>query len=260
MGARLFDRDTRRVVLTEAGLAFEVHAADILSRIDDAEAAISAFASEPNGLLRLALPNVFGQLQIAPLLPAFLARYPQLRLELGFSDGFVDLTFGRFDAAIRIGALETQGDLIVRKLATVRRVICASPSYLARRSAPIVPRDLERHRILHFASLLTGRNWRLRGPHGTVEVPIDPIMTADNIVALHHAALAGEGIAILGEFVAEDDLTAGRLVPVFEHYHADDSAAFIAYPNARHIPRKVRVLVDFLVHEFSQHAQREEPA
>lgn len=251
LGVRLFHRDTRRVALTEPGAAFLAHARDILTRLEDAEADISQFASKASGTLRLALPNVFGQLQIAPLLPEFMARHPGLRLELAFRDGIDDLVASRFDAAIRIGALDAGGDLMVRKLAPNRRVICASPSYLAAHGTPRHVSDLLRHRTLHFSPLLSGTTWRLNTPQGPIEVTVDPVLTTDNIEALRCAAVAGEGITILATFVAGADLAAGRLVPVFRSIHPAESTVSVVYQNAPHVPRRVRALVDFLAERFA---------
>jgi DNA-binding transcriptional LysR family regulator len=251
LGVRLFQRDTRRVTLTEPGAVFLAHALDILSRLEDATAEISQFAGEPSGTLRLALPNVFGQLQICPLLPPFMARHPALRLELSFGDTFNDLVAGRFDAAVRIGALDAGGDLILRKLAPNRRVLCAAPSYLAAHGPPRHPSELQRHRTLHFAPLLSGTTWRLKGPSGMTEVVVDPVLTTDNVEALRHAALAGVGITILATFVAGEDFAAGRLIPVFHDFHPAESTISIVYPNAPHVPRKVRAFVDFLVGQFA---------
>ncbi|MBB3104387.1 LysR family transcriptional regulator [Azomonas macrocytogenes] len=251
LGVRLLDRDTRSVALTEAGSALLARALDVLDRINDAEAEVSRFASEPEGTLRLSVPNLFGQIRIAPHLPEFMRRYPKLRLEISFQDGFVDLIVHRFDAAVRIGALEDGNDLRVRRLAENRRVICASPSYLARYGTPTHPSDLQHHRTLHFTPLLSGTSWRLKGSGGEIDVHVNPILATDNIVALLHAALAGEGIAILGTFIAEADLESGRLVPILEPYHPAESVVSIVYPNAPHVPRKVHAVIEFLSQLFA---------
>jgi DNA-binding transcriptional LysR family regulator len=251
LGVRLLNRNTRQVTLTEPGAAFLARAVDILARLDDAEAEISHYASEPHGTLRLALPNVFGQLQIAPLLPDFMERYPAVRMELSFRDTIVDLVADGFDAAIRIGALDAGGDVLVRRLAANRRVICAAPDYLERHGWPQHPEDLRHHRILHFAPLLTGRIWRLVGPDGVIEIPVEPALVADNIGALRHAALAGQGITVLATFVAGQDFANGRLVPVFRDIQPEESTVSIVYQNAAFVPRKVRALVDFLIERLA---------
>jgi DNA-binding transcriptional LysR family regulator len=214
LGVRLLHRTTRRVTLTEAGAAFLARCEDILGRISDAEAEVSRYATKPTGSLRLAVPNVFGQRVIAPILPAFMAAYPDLRLDLTFSDRMVDLVDAGYDAAIRIGALQAGGDLIVRRLTANPRHVCAAPAYLEALGVPVHPDDLKRHRVLHFSPLLDGESWRLLGPSGAIEARFEPVLRSDNVEALRHAALAGQGIALLADFVAGDDLAAGRLMPV----------------------------------------------
>lgn len=251
VGVRLLNRDTRNVTLTEAGTIFFEHSIDILSRLNDARAAVSRYAEQPAGVLRLALPNIFGQTQIAPRLPAFMRTYPDLRFDLHFSDHVVDLVSDRFDAAVRIGANESGGDYRMKKIAENDRFLIASPSYVDAHGSPKRPDDLQSHRILHFSTFIHGARWRLNGPNGFVEVSVDPIMNSDNIAALHHAALDGQGIAILAGFVANADMAAGRLVPVMEGYQPTPSTVSIIYPRAPIVPRKVRAFIDFMTAEFS---------
>ncbi len=246
LGVRLLHRTTRRVRLTEAGSAFLARCEDILARIADAEAEVSRLGGEPTGSLRLAAPTVFGQRVIAPLLPEFMTLYPDLRLELTFSDRMVDLVEARLDAAVRIGALQVGGDLIVRRLMANPRRICASPDYLKAYGQPEHPSDLSRHRILHFSPLLDGESWRLSGAAGQVDVRFEPVMQSDNIEAIRHAALAGQGIALLADFVAAQDALEGRLTTLLPHWRAPPSEVSIVYPSGRFVPRKVRAIVEFL--------------
>ena len=250
LGVRLLNRTTRRVTLTDAGAAFLARCEDILGRLTDAEAEVSRYASKPMGSLRLAAPNVFGQRVIAPILPAFMAAYPDLRLDLTFSDRMVDLVDSGIDAAIRIGALQAGGDLIVRRLTTNPRHVCAAPAYLDAHGVPEHPVDLARHRILHFSPLLDGESWRLQGPAEMIEARFEPVLRSDNVEALRYAALAGQGVALLADFVAGEDLAAGRLVPLLPAWRAAASDVSIVYPSARFVPRKVRAFVDFLVQHF----------
>ncbi|RCS22169.1 LysR family transcriptional regulator [Phyllobacterium salinisoli] len=251
MGVRLLNRDTRNVTLTEAGTVFFEHAIDVLSRLNDARAAVSRYAEQPAGMLRLALPNIFGQTQIAPRLPAFMRTYPDLRFDLHFSDHVVDLVSDRFDAAVRIGASESSGDYRMKKIAENTRFLVASQSYVEAHGSPTHPGELHSHRTLHFSTLIHGARWRLNGPNGSVEVSVDPVMNSDNITALHHAALAGQGIAILAGFIADADIKAGRLVLVMEGYRPAPSTVSIIYPRASILPRKVRAFIDFMSTEFS---------
>lgn len=251
LGVRLLQRTTRKVSLTEAGAVYFQRCDDLLARMADAEAEVSRYASGPTGTLRLALPNLFGQRHIAPLVPEFMARHPALRIELAFSDRMVDLLDLRMDAAIRIGTMAAAGDLRVRRLAPNRRLVCASPAYLARHGAPREPADLAAHRILHFSPFIEGHAWRLDRCGSEVEVPVAPVLCADNVEVLRLAALAGEGIAILATFVAGDDLAAGRLVPVLPAWQPPASTISFVYPNAPFTPQKVRALSDFLGEKFA---------
>lgn len=251
LGVRLLQRTTRKVTLTEAGAVYFQRCDDLLSRLADAEAEVSRYASGPTGTLRLALPNLFGQRHIAPLIPEFMARYPELRIELAFSDRMMDLLDLQMDAAIRIGTPDAAGDLRVRKLAPNCRLVCASPAYLKRHTEPQEPADLSSHRILHFSPFLEGHTWRLVKGRSEIEVPVDPILAADNVEAIRLAALAGEGIAIMATFVAGDDLAAGRLVPILTQWHLPESTISLAYPNAPFTPQKVRALSTFLGEKFA---------
>ncbi len=251
VGVRLLNRDTRNVTLTEAGTVFFEHAIDVLSRLDDARAAVSRYAEQPTGMLRLALPNIFGQTQVAPRIPAFMRTYPLLRLDLHFSDHVVDLVSDRFDAAVRIGASERGGDYRMKKIAENDRFLVASPSYVEAHGSPTHPDELQSHRILHFSTLVHGARWRFSGANGSVDVSVDPVLNSDNVAALHHAALAGQGIAILASFIAGPDIEAGRLVPVMEEYKPAPSTVSVIYPRAPIVPRKVRAFIDFISAEFS---------
>lgn len=247
LGVRLLQRTTRRVTLTEAGARFLGRCLDMFDQLDDAEAEISLYATKPTGRLRVALPNVYGQRVVAPLLPEFLKANPALRVELTFSDEIVDLVANKFDAAVRIGALEAGGDFIVRRLSRNPRYLCASPDYIARHGAPACPEELSRHAILHFTQLFGGSSWELAGSNGVARVAIDPVLSADNIMALYHAALAGCGIALLADFIAGADLAAGRLVEVLPEWPPAPSEVSVIYPNAPFTPRKVLAWIDFLV-------------
>jgi DNA-binding transcriptional LysR family regulator len=250
LAVRLLERDTRRVALTDAGAVLLARALDIHARIAAAATEIAALAREPTGTLHLTVPNLLGQLHIAPLMPAFLGRHPHLKLRMTFSDRYEDLMQSGFDAAVRVGALEAGGNLRVRKLAPNRRVLCAAPSYLARAGTPRHPSELSQHKTLHFSANAARAVWQLKGPKGAIEAAVDPVLIADNGEVLRQAALAGMGIAILPTFLVGGDLAAGRLVTAFPDYVPRESTISVVYRNAPHPPRRVRVLIDFLVEAF----------
>jgi DNA-binding transcriptional LysR family regulator len=251
LGCRLFNRTTRQVALTEAGALYVEHCRAIIEQADAADAAASEHAIEPRGVLRVGLPNLYGQLRIAPLLPGFLSRYPRLSLQLNFDDRYADLVDRRLDVSVRIGN-QFSGEFIARKLTPNPRYVCASPEYLTRRGAPQTPRDLADHDCLHFSPLLESGRWRLSRQGETVELPIRSVMSADNAEALRQAAVAGLGLAILAHFVIGDDLKAGRLVPVLREWTAAESSIYVIYPNARYLPLKTRAFVDYLIEMLAE--------
>ena len=250
LSCRLLQRTTRRVSLTEAGSLYLRECEELLARLDRADAALSDYADSPRGTLRIALPNLYGQRRVAPLLPKFMALYPELQLQLTFDDRFVDLVANRIDAGVRIGDLQ-DGDYMGRRLVINRRYLCAAPDYLERAGNPTRIEDLRHHDCLHFAPLLNGTVWRFHKDAQTAEARIDPILQSDNAEALRLAALGGRGIALLADFVIEDDLAATRLLPVLPDWSVAASWVWVVFPQAPMVPKKTRVLIDFLVAELA---------
>jgi DNA-binding transcriptional LysR family regulator len=246
---RLFQRTARHVSLTEAGTVYLRYVTEALSHIADGQEAVSGYTTEPSGRLRVAVPNLFGQLHVAPRLPEFLRRNPRVTLELSFSDWVVDLVSAGYDVAVRIGVLESS-DLVARKLAMIRRVLCASPEYLARHGRPEDPHELVNHACLQASTYPGHSRWRLQRDNETIDVVISPVIRADNAEALRQAALAGCGITLTATFVVGEDLKAGRLIRVLPDWDGAQSWLWAVYPHARFLPRKVRAFVDFLVDEF----------
>lgn len=250
LGCRLLQRTTRRVSLTEAGSLYLRECEELLARLDQADAALADYADSPRGTLRIALPNLYGQRRVAPLLPKFMTLYPELQLQLTFDDRFVDLVASRIDAAVRIGDLQ-DGDYRGRRLVPNRRYLCATPGYLERAGIPTAIEDLRQHACLHFAPLLNGPVWQFRKESETAEVRIDPVLQSDNAEALRLAALGGQGIALLADFVIEDDLAAKRLLPILSDWTVAESWVWVVFPHAPMVPKKTRVLIDFLVAELA---------
>lgn len=250
LGVRLLHRTTRKVTLTEAGALYQRRCDDLLSRLSDAQAEVSRYAAGPTGTLRLALPNVFGQKHIAPLIPDFMALYPDLRIELTFTDRMSDLLDENLDAAVRIGALQAGGDLRIRNLAPNNRTMCAAPEYLSTHGEPTNPRSFSPPHPALFAPVGREQLESKRPGGGALEVVVSPVLRADNVEVLRLAALAGQGIATLADFIAADDLRAGRLVAVLSDWKLPPSTISIVYPNAPFMPQKVRAICDFLAGRF----------
>ncbi len=255
LGVDLFNRTTRSLHLTEPGATFYQHARGVLRDMDEARSAVSALQDHPQGLLRLALPDAFARLHIMPFIPEFLARYPDLRLDLSLSDVRVDLVSIGADAAIRIGPM-VDSALIARKLAPHRRIACASPAYLATCPPLRRPEDLLHHDCLIY-SLQPSHNWFfIDALQNETAVPVHGRLRADDSEPLRAGALSGLGIVLLPSWLIGDDLRAGTLVRVLPEWQAmiatQASGIFGLYPPHRAVPRKVRAFLDFLHHKFGR--------
>lgn len=262
LGVRLFTRTTRRLSLTEAGATLFEQAERILGEIDDMQESVRAVDARPRGLLSVTAPIVYGRLHLAPLLPGFIARYPEVHLNLVLSDSVVDLLENDIDVAVRIAALP-DSSLIARRLAPVERVICASPAYLERRGTPAIPAQLTEHDCLPFrfhtaASVWrAGSNvWRLQGEAGVEEIVVSGPFTANNADALVTAALAGLGLILVPTWLVSDHLRDGALRPVLSDYVVSPSdlemAIYAVYPSGRFLSPKTRAFIDFLVEALGE--------
>lgn len=252
LGARLLQRTTRRVGLTDEGRQFYARAREILDEIAAAEELVGAGRTRPRGVLRLGLSHGFGMSQILPLVPAFGRRYPEVELQLAFADRRVDLVAEGLDAAIRLGEVGDES-LVARRLGEHGRIVCAAPAYLEAHGRPEVPADLLRHNCILFDRPEQLNHWPFRMPDGQVErVRVRGTARSDSGDALYQLLLAGNGIAWAADFLALPDLAAGRLVPLLTDYAADVRTAIsVVYPAKRFLPAKVRALIDFLVERFT---------
>ncbi len=249
LGARLLNRTTRRLALTEAGTAYYERAARILAEAAEADSAVSALQDEPRGTLRVNAPMTFGQRHLAPAIGAFLKHYPELRLDITLTDRFVDLIGEGYDVAVRIAALP-DSSLIAAKLAPNRRVVCASPGYLARAGTPHHPQDLRKHNCFGYTYQVTGDSWRFMGPRGPTTVRVTGTLTANNGEILKAAMREGLGLAPVPTFSVADELKSGELVIVLPDYIDAETSVYAVYPQSRHLSAKVRAFVDFLRQRF----------
>jgi DNA-binding transcriptional LysR family regulator len=251
LDARLLNRTTRRLSLTESGQAFFERCVQVLADLEEAEQAAVASAARPRGTLKLTCPISFGVRHVAPLVAAFAARHPELRFDVQLSDRFVDLVEEGFDLAIRIGESPTQ-NLIARKLGETCLVPCAAPSYLREHGAPGSPADLAGHACLTYEYLPQRNTWRFRDQAGAEHaVRVAGPMHANNGEMLAAAAAEGIGIALEPDFIVAADLAAGRLVRILKDYAPTPTGIYAVYPSRRHLSAKVRAFVDFLAERFA---------
>ena len=249
LGVRLLHRTTRSLSPTEAGRAYLERCQRILADLDEANLLVSRLQTVPRGSLRVTAPLSFGIGHLAVALPGFLERYPEIELDMNMTDRHVDLVDEGWDVAVRIGRL-ADSSLIARRLAPIRRVVCAAPAYLDRCGVPRVPADLAGHDCLSH-SAVNPWEWRFTAPDGQMlPVEIRGRFHADNGDVLRVMALAGQGLAFLPTFFVGDDIRAGRLVPVLEDFVPLDVALHAVYPHNRHLSPKVRAFVDYLAETF----------
>jgi len=244
LGGRLLNRTTRRISLTEAGQAYYERCKRILDDVAEAECVVTGFSSEPRGRLRLNVPMSFGIQQMAALVAQFCQAHPNINVELTLNDRFVDLVDEGYDLAIRITQLK-ESRLIARHLAPCRRVLCASPDYLAKQGRPLAPADLAHHACLHYAYFESGKTWLLHGPDGDHAVKIRTPFIANNGEALEAAARQGLGIVLSPTFIVGDALRAGALERVLPDYRPADVGIYAVYASRQHLSGKVRSFIDF---------------
>jgi len=250
LGARLLHRTTRALTLTEAGRSYFTQAARILADLAEANASVGQLQAAPRGRLRVSAPVSFGFLHLAPALPDFLERYPDVEIELAANDRYVDLVDEGFDMAVRIGTL-ADSSLVARRIAPARRTVCAAPAYLQRRGTPASPDDLKAHECLCYSNVGAAQEWRFVRPDGRPwPVEVRGRLHANNGDALRAAALRGFGLAVLPSFLVGRDFQSGALVSLLEPFMPQDSAVHAVYPHARHLSPKVRAFVDFLAERF----------
>jgi DNA-binding transcriptional LysR family regulator len=253
LGARLLQRTTRRVALTEAGGSYLESTRRVLSAIDEADAQAGASTAEPRGTVRVVSPASFAVHQIAPRLADFRALYPQLAIELT-TPGPLDAADEGFDVTIvQLAQRPLEGDFVARRLARSHFVLCAAPAYLKRRGTPREPEDLLAHEGLLPAVAAARRELTLQRGDGARRITLPtpaPALASQQLEPLWAAALAGAGIAGLPSFMVADALRDGRLVRVLPEWLGATLTLYAAMPTRKHLPARTRAFVDFLVRSF----------
>jgi len=247
LGARLFQRTTRQLTLTETGSGYYTRVVDILNMCAEAQDYVSRRNTRPRGVLKLAMPTAFSRQHVAPFIGAFLARYPEIKLDIHLSDAFVDIIREGFDLAIRIGELQ-DSSLVSRRIASDVRVLCASADYLAKHGVPASLADLQGHNCLvHDIS----DAWKLQGPEGEVQVRPHGNVRSDSGECVRELALSGAGIALLSTWDVAAALRDARLRMVLPAYRGSTGAIYAVVPSREFIPAKVEALIAFLAELFA---------
>ncbi len=256
LGAQLLYRTTRRHSLTEAGQIYYERSKAILTDLLAADESVAKLRSEPRGVLKIGAPTNFGSTYIAPILPQYLASNPEVRVELTLNNRVMDLLEEGYDLVIRTGDLPDSG-LIARAIAPYQLVICASPAYIEQNGMPEHPAELATHACLGFRPGTMREVWTFTGPGDLAEeftVPVNGPLAANDGQTLRQAALGGAGIVLQAEGLLRQDLAAGHLVRVLEHYKPAALPTHLLYSPTKAITPKLRSFLDFAVQHFGTKA------
>jgi DNA-binding transcriptional LysR family regulator len=246
LDARLFNRTTRKVSLTDTGQRYFLTCRDMLDNLKEAEQAIVEQQHQARGLLTVSVAGQFAEDYVVPATLAFMKKYPKVMINLDFNNRVVNLVDEGYDLAIRSGYLK-DSSLIARRIAARRLLICASPAYLERKGQPSDPHELRQHNCL----MGTQNSWRLRDGDKHMDLKLDGTWRSNNGRALIEAALGGLGLVQLPSYYLQEHIEAGRLLRVLDHCCPTDTGTWAVYPSNRHMSQKVRLYINFLVDAFS---------
>lgn len=249
LGSKLLHRNTRNISVTHAGKLYYQHCVAILEAIEEAEGELGDLSHKPKGHLRMSVPMDFGLTHVVPILSDFSALYPEITLEIDFSDKRVDLTESGIDLAVRGGDLG--GDqFIARPLCALRGYVCASPEYLKLNGTPEHPVDLKVHNCLQYTNAPNPGRWYFKSNDEEYDLPINGSIMANNGGALTRLAVAGTGIIIQPGFLVEKYIKSGQLVPLLQNYETYSGQFYAIFAQRKLLPKKVRLLIDFLVEKL----------
>jgi DNA-binding transcriptional LysR family regulator len=251
LGVRLLNRTTRTLSLTDEGQVFYDRGLQILAALEEAESSMAGRTGTPRGQLRLTVPDAFGRLVILPLIKRYLETWPDIQVEVSFTDRQADIIEEGFDLAVRIGGANSDTRLVSRVIAKYEAVLCASASYIAARGEPLDMDSLAEHDCLIFSSRNRRQSWLIRDPEGAwIKARGRSRLRLDSGDALRDAAVSGLGIAFLPEFLVASDLAAGRLQRVLPELELGEVSIAAIYPTKRLLEPRVRRFIDLMVHEL----------
>ncbi|CAN5291593.1 LysR family transcriptional regulator [soil metagenome] len=251
LGVKLLQRTTRKIALTNEGSAFLEDCQRILAELAEAESAVSERSAKASGHLNISAPAGFGRQHVAPLMPSFLSGHRDLTLTLNLNDRVVDLIGEGIDVAIRIAAL-SDSNLIGVKLADNKRVVVASPAYIKRHPALKSLDDLARHNCLAMSSEGSQRGWTFRQNGKNVTLKVEGNMVCNDGEVLHDWALAGKGLAWRSMWEVGAEIESGKLITVLDEFAAPGNDIYAVFAQRRHLPLRIRVLVDFLRRAYAR--------
>ncbi|WMD20052.1 LysR family transcriptional regulator [Achromobacter seleniivolatilans] len=250
VAARLLNRTTRRMSLTEAGTRYYEQVARILDDLQEAEQSLGPMQSAPTGTLRVSAPMSLSLIRICPAIPRFLERYPQVSLDLNLEDRRIDIVKEGFDLAIRGTDRLEDSSLVARKLMTLDHVLCGAPSYFKRQGVPVSPQDLLGMERVQFTLSGHADEWTFERGGQTQRVPVRGRYKVSSSLAVRDALRAGFGVSLVPRVYVQEDLAGGALQAVLQDWTPVQTFVYAVYPSRRHMVAKVRAFVDFLVEEL----------
>ena len=252
LGARLVERNTRRLFLTEPGQEFLRRARSILAELHEAESAVNASTLNPTGMLRISASLSFSMQHIAPLLPEYTRRYPNVTVHVETANRYPDILDANIDVAIRTREFEPDSNITIRRLAETRRLLAASPGYLGRMGTPRSLDDLAQHQLLIYTYANNPYELRFTRDGEASTVGIKGLLESNDGQVIRSAALEGLGILVQPTYIVYDDIVAGRLVPVLGAWDLPRLTINLAYPSRKHLSAKVRTFIDFVAEHFAK--------
>ncbi|WBU64297.1 LysR family transcriptional regulator [Paracoccus aerodenitrificans] len=251
VGARLINRTTRRMALTEEGRLYLDHVTRGLDALAEADQALCPIKTSPSGTLRVNAPMTVTLTRLSSALPSFLAQFPDLSLELDLDDRRVDIVREGFDLAIRASDSLEDSSLIARKLAIMPHVLCAAPSYFEKRGTPETPSDLKALDHIRFSLSGHADTWEFKKSGHIERIAVDARYSVSSSLAVRDALRAGFGVSLMPRPYVEEDLEHGRLQSALEDWNTVETTLYAVYPSRRHIAPKTRAFLDFLIEAFN---------
>lgn len=252
LGVRLFNRTTRRLILTDAGRRYYQQSLLLLEQFTAMIDQVTETQTTPKGKLRISAPVAFGETQLAPAIPKFLQQYPALSIELILSNGAVDMIEEGIDLRLRIGGV-TDSTMIAREICIYPLIMCASPGYLAEHGSPTKAEDIAQHHCVIDSNFRIGKHWPIISPNGDAHtIEVRSVISANSPTAVQSIAIAGGGIAMIPAFIVEQALDDGRLVQVLPQHSTLEFSLLAIYPHRKYVSRKVRCFIDFILEKFTQ--------
>jgi len=252
LGARLVERNTRRLYLTDTGQEFFSRAKTILADLKNAESAVNATALNPTGTLRITASLSFSLHHVAPLLREYTQRYPNVSVHVEAANRYLDIIDNNIDVAIRTREIEPDSNITIRRLAKTRRILAASPRYFAQHGFPKTLEELQRHKLLIYTYANNPNELRFKREGKTASITVKGLLESNDGQILREAALDGLGILVQPTYILYNDIVAGRLVPVLDDWDLPHLTINLAYPSRKHLSAKVRTFIDFIAEHFAK--------